>query len=461
MPSTNGTAPADVSKAPVSVELGEVGLRQQKGTITEEWMPQLQGPKARKVYRQMADNDTIIGSALYALGQLCRRADWRTVPADGRDEDDDTEFAESLRLDMSHSWDALIGEIMTGMPVYGFSPHEIIYKRRAGEQPTPGDSSRYSDGLLGWRKLPVRSQDTLDRWEFDVEGGLAGMWQRQTNSASVFIPIEKLALFRTSTARGNPEGRSVLRTPYRAWWFKARIEEQEAIGVEHDLTGIPHFELPEELLSPQPGPEQLAARQSFERIGKNLRRDEQAVLLTPLAYDQNGKERYRFSLLGSPGTSRVDTGPIIARHNQTIAMTLLADVILLGHEKVGTQALASSKVDLLAASLDTWLDGIAEVFNRHLLPRVFSLNGRPTGELPQYVPGSVKPDDVAATVEQIARLAQTGAPLWPDEGIMEWLSELVGFPKPDDRDLVPFGAPPAVPPPPPVMEVDETAVEGL
>jgi hypothetical protein len=453
--STNGATAHDTADPASEVfkglELGEVGLKQNRGRLSEEWQNVLRGEKGRKVYRQMSDNDPVLGPSLYALRQLCRRVEWRTVPPEDRDEDDpDTVFAESLRHDMSHSWSAMIDEIFTGMPVYGWQVHEVVVRRRKGEVPgRPGDSSRYSDGLIGWRKLALRKQDTLDHWEFDDEGGLSGMWQKQSGGNVVLIPVEQMALFRTTQAGGNPEGRSALRNAYRPWWFKTRIEEQEAIGVERDLTGIPWFQLPPELLDPNATGPHLAAKNGYEQVGKNLRVDEQAVLMTPLAYDSAGNKRYDFELIGSPGTHPIDTQPIITRHNQTMAMCLLADVILLGHEKVGTQALAVSKVDLLAASLDAWLDGIAEVFNRHLLPRIFGVNGRPTGELPTYEPQSVKPDDVAATVEMIAKLAQAGAPLFPDEGLEDWLAEEIGYPMPDHEAIVPMPEPT----PPPVVVV--------
>ena len=441
-PSSNGKTAEPVGKAPVpsavGLELGEVGLKEQRGVIHEEWMRALKGDRGREVYRQMADNDPVVGASLYGLRQLIRRAEWSTRPPDNAENldpdmvEEDVQFAESLRHDMSHSWEALIDEIMSGMPVYGWQTHEVVLKQRAGQLPdTPGQSSRYSDGLIGWRKMALRKQATLSRWQFDDTGGLAGMWQRQEEGGEVFIPIEKLGLFRTTQAGGNPEGRSALRNAYRPWWYKTRIEDYESIGIERDLTGIPHFELPEELLDPNATGGQRAALETFKTMGRNLRRDEQSVILTPLAYDERGNKRYNFELVSSPGSAHIDTTPVLTRHNQSIAMSLLADVILLGHEKVGTQALAVSKTDLLAASLDAWLQGIAEVFNRHLLPRIFSVNGKATGDLPQYVPAAVQPDDVNAIVEQINKLAQAGVPLFPDTEIEEWLAERVGYPAPD------------------------------
>ena len=45
------------------------------------------------------------------------------------------------------------------------------------------------------------------------------------------------------------------------------------------------------------------------------------------------------------------TGPIIERHSRHIAMTAMADFILLGHEAVGSFALADSKTDLFGVAL--------------------------------------------------------------------------------------------------------------
>lgn len=433
----------------VGFELGQTGLKEQSGVVNEEWLRSLTGQRGRAVLAEMRDNDPTVGAGLYGLSMLVRRADWRTTPPDDVPEDDpDVEFAESLRLDMSHSWSAMIGEIMSGMPVFGWQAHEIVYKRRSGENAQrPGDSSRYSDGLIGWRKMAVRAQETLVRWAFDESGGINGMVQRVGAAQEVFIPVEKLVLFRTSTARGNPEGRSALRNAYRPWYLKKRTEDSEAIGIERTLTGIPRFWLPAAVLDPAAQGNLLAQRTAFETIGKNLRRDEQASVFMPLEFDDKGNKRYDMDLITSPGGPTIDTAPVLTRYAQQIAMTLLADVILLGHEKVGTQALADTKIELLCASLDAWLDGIAEVFNRHALPRVFALNGRPTGVLPTYEPASVKPDDVAALVDALVKLSGAGAPLFPDRGLEEWLADKVGYPMPEEVDD------PLVnqPPPPPVL----------
>ena len=55
---------------------------------------------------------------------------------------------------------------------YGWSAHEIVYKRRAGKSKDPRLNSKYSDGPIGWRK-PDRAQETLWEWVYDDEDNLS------------------------------------------------------------------------------------------------------------------------------------------------------------------------------------------------------------------------------------------------------------------------------------------------
>jgi intein/homing endonuclease len=109
----------------------------------------------------------------------------------------------------SESWDDFISEVLS-MLTYGFSYHEIVYKRRIGPwEKNPSRHSKYDDGLYGWRKIPVRSQETLLRWVFDEKGGIRGFVQLAPPLyKTVFIPIEKSLLFRTGVHKGNPEGKA-------------------------------------------------------------------------------------------------------------------------------------------------------------------------------------------------------------------------------------------------------------
>ena len=62
-------------------EVGATGLKQYSGYINEEFLPELKGRQGTRVYREMSDNDPIIGAILFAIEMLIRNAGGRVEPA--------------------------------------------------------------------------------------------------------------------------------------------------------------------------------------------------------------------------------------------------------------------------------------------------------------------------------------------------------------------------------------------
>lgn len=394
----------------IFTEVGVSGLRQQGGVVDEERLRKLQGDRGRRIFREMADNDDLIGAILFAIEMMLRNVEWRVEPAtDDPDHVEVAEFFESLMDDMSHTWEDFVSETLT-MLVHGFAPHEIVYKRREGPaQSDPTRRSRHDDGRIGWRKIPLRSQDTLDRWEFDDDGGIKGMWQLPPSSGGlILIPIEKMLIFRTTSRKNNPEGRSVLRNAYVSWFRKKRIAEFEAIGVERDLAGMPIFYLPSQLFDPNASADVKSQLSEYQRIIENIKNDEQAGLILPAVFDENNNRLVEFTLAGTGSRRLFDTSAIISRYDRSIAMTVLADFILLGHEKVGSFALSSDKTSMFATALGAWLKEIAAVINRHAVPRLMNLNAFPTEATPSFVPGDLEKDDVSRFAEAVSKLTGMG-----------------------------------------------------
>lgn len=398
-------------------ELGESGLRRAGGMVLEEDLPRLQGRWGIQQYKEMSANDAIVGAILRAVDTFIRGMDWHTEPGGTSNEDMRTaDFIDEIREDMSHSWADLMSEVMT-MLSFGWSYFEIVLKRRQGDNRRPGLSSRYNDGRIGVRKLASRSQDSLERWIFDDEGGVAGMVQQQVqNLGSVSIPIEKSLLFRTVTRKGNPEGQSVLRNAWRSWRLKKRLEEIEGIGYERDLTGLPVAFVPPTILMSDASPQEVAIKNQLKKIVTGIRKDEQSGILFPQQYDHNGNLMYELKLLSTENNAgKNDPDTAIERYSRQIAMTVLADVILIGHQKTGSYALADSKTHLFSSSLGALADVAEAVFNRHLIPRLLRLNGLPTENPPQWKHGDVETMDLDELGKYIERLSKAGFPLFPTE----------------------------------------------
>jgi hypothetical protein len=416
------------------MEVGTSGLIQYGGKVQEDFLRQLQGRRGVANYREMADNDPVVGAILHAVEMLMRTVDWSVDASDVDDEQalSYAEFVAGCMQDMSHSWDDTISSILSFL-TYGFSVHEIVYKRREGpESKTP---SKFDDGAIGWKKLPIRGQSTIWDWDIDPNGGINGVTQQQMlgetfGRNNVFIPIEKMLLFRTTTKYNDPRGRSVLRNGFVPWYYKTKIQEIEAIGIERDLAGLPVAMVPPQLLSDNATSAETAALDAIKQLVRNIKRDEQEGIVFPLAYDPDtGNLAYDLKLLSTGGRRQFDTNAIIQRYDQRIAMSILADFILLGHQATGTQALSVSKIQLFLDSLSAWLSAIAEVFNQHGIPRLMRINGFDITKTPRMNFQSPDNIDLPALGAFIQQLAASGAPLFPDEELEGYLREAAGLPR--------------------------------
>lgn len=439
-------------------EVGSAGLRQWSGFVREEFLYQLQDRQGAAIYREMADNSPVIGAILFAIQSTMRKVEWRTVPADDTPAGQEmADFADSLRNDMSSAWEDAIIEDLT-MLTYGYAPKEIVYKRRLGRNPgrdLPG--SNYDDGRIGWRRIPLRGQDTIIKWFFDPNGQVLGLTQQPWVGPLVDIPIEKLLLFRPSHAKGNPQGRSILRNAYRSFYISKRIEEQESILFER-MNGVPVIKVPSQLMDTAKGTsaEAAAAQQAiemFKKIATNLRIDEQMGVVMPsdTFNGPNGPSNvamYSLELVapgGTGGRAPVTANETLTRHATNMLMSVMADFLTLGHGARGTQALAVSKVDMFFQAIEGYLNSIAAIYTRHGLRRIWDLNGLDPDLMPTYEPDLAQRIDLDVLGKYILALAQSGMAIFPNADIETAILDAAGLPDIQSPDLLDVMDTPQVP----------------
>lgn len=430
-------------------ELGSTGLQRTSGFVIDDFIDDLKGSRGRRVYREMSDNDPVVGALLFAIERLVLAIDWGVTPYSDHGKDikkkdqANADFLYECMNDMSESWNGMLSQILSFL-IYGFAFCEIVYKKRVSPTSKNGRTkSKYTDGKIGWRKVSLRAQETLWSWDFDDEGSVRGFNQQDPSVTRglVHIPIEKGLLFRTANARNNPEGRSFLRNAYRPWKFKKTIEEIEAIGIERDLAGLPVAYVPPSMLSSNATAAEVTARNAMQDLIRGIKRNQNEGILFPLAYDEQGRELYKLTLLSSGGTRQFNTDQIVARYDQRIAMVVLADFILLGHEKVGSFALGASKIDLFTSAVQQIAQSIADVFNDHAIPRLFALNGMPTDRLPKVKVGEITHVDLGVLGDFISKMASAGA-MQPDAELDNFLRDLANLPPRSEEEagMMPQGA---------------------
>ena len=373
----------------------------------------------------MSENDDTIGAILFSIEMLIRQASWDVQPGGTTPADEEArDFVLSCMDDMSDTWSDTISEILSFL-TYGWSAHEIVYKRRCGKRSDPQLRSKYTDGLIGWQKLPIRSQDTLYEWLYDDNDNIRGIIQNPPpDFGFIEIPVEKLLLFKTKSRKGNPEGRSILRNAYRDWYFKRRIQEIEGIGIERDLAGFPVLTAPEGLdIWNAEDPEMVAIKNAAENIVQNIRRDSLEGLVAP-----NGWE---LKLLTSGGQRQFDTSAVIERYDSRMAMTCMADFILLGHQNVGSFALSSDKTKMFSMAIGSYLDIICEVFNNQAIPALIDINGdyfSGITDYPTLTHGDVEDANLEKLGDYISKMITCGA-LIPDESVEDFVREQAGMPE--------------------------------
>ncbi len=115
-------------------EIGVSGLNRSGGHLFEEFLRELQGFRGMKIYREMSNNDAVIGAILFSFQYLARQVTWRVDPASEDEADKEkAEFVWGALNDMSQSWNETLSEIFSMLP-FGWTWLEVVLKTRNGDR---------------------------------------------------------------------------------------------------------------------------------------------------------------------------------------------------------------------------------------------------------------------------------------------------------------------------------------
>lgn len=428
-------------KQNVYIEKGWTGLNFMAGQIAEDPSYELRGRAGAEEYNKMRYQDPTVSGVLLALSLPIREAQWRVNPASDLEADREAaEFVESCLHDMSNSLDDVLTEAST-MFCFGWSFMEWTLKRRLGRSPGGSKaSSAHTDGRIGFRKIALRKQTSLWKWELADDGGILGMWQERLTSAPVFIPIEKALLFRTTKEGNNPEGLSILRPAYRDYRFKRDIERIEAIGLQRALMGVPVVTLGTgytDELTAATSSHEYKAKQILASLHKN---DSAGVI------EEGETLTFRFETPEMTGVTG-DSDRVIQRKDEGIARSALASWLLLGTREKGSYALARELGDMFFIAVSGYLQTISEVFTRWAIPTLFTYNPFPdiTG-YPEITTSINRRVDLEA-ISDIVNTLVGSAVITPDLALEQYIREVAGLPRKavviSDEDGVPEPVTPA------------------
>jgi hypothetical protein len=366
-------------------EVGYSGLRMFDGVTAEETMRELNFPRSNKVFKEMSYHPAI-NTALSLYNSMIGKATFRFIPpkdATAR-EIKQVEMVESMFIDMDRPIEEVMIDIMT-MATYGFCVLEKVYKIRKKSK-----GSLYDDGIVGIKKLAYRSQESIDKFEFDDDGNnivavkqnlslIADPYLRYSRRPhmEIILPREKFLLFNMGRNTSNPYGQSPLRDVYVPWKYLTSIEELEAMGVAKDLQGLPVLYLPAQYMSEDASPEQKAIFDQFKNVIRNLQQNSQSGVILPSAVDPDTRAQlFKLELLSTEGGKKsYDTTKVKDYYRAMIFIGMNADILLMGNTETGSFALGSLKSSLTGSFVESVLQRIVRVFNDDLIKQVYELNG--------------------------------------------------------------------------------------
>lgn len=397
-------------------EIGYTGIKTASGRILEEANRKLRFPQFIREVDEML-NDATIATGMQFTRMMLGRVKWKVVAPVGADAQqlERAKFIETCMHDMEHTWQQFIIELTNYIP-YGFSVHEKVWRKRLK---TAG--SKYNDGLVGWKKLPVRSQSTIDEWEFSDDGReilacyqstanltYMGMPSALSSNAKLRIPREKYLLFTADSRLGNPLGKSPLAAVWTQWRYRQEIEKIQAIAAARDLEGIPYIECPSAYMSSDASPDKQEVYNGLKKIAANFHFNAQSGLVFPSDVDSDTKQKlFSMKLLTSEGGGKQQIEETIKRLNSQILMALGADVLALGTDKVGSFSLAGAKTNIATMMLDYRLREIKDVLNNDLIKETFVRNGwsdtiLPTIEYEEF--DELEPDEASKAFQRLGSI---------------------------------------------------------
>jgi len=332
-----------------------------RGGLVRDIVPALgTRSQAIAIYEEMTNSDSAVDVSLRAAKTPVMGADYFVEPFDDSpDAKDVAEFVAFNLLEGTNAPFLMILEDALRMYEFGFSVFEKVYEQREwAPKRTMANRRKYT--ML--RKLAPRPTPTIQEIKYDDNGGPVAIVQSAVRAdgkpQKVEIPVEKLIIFSNNRRGGNLEGKSLLRTAYRPWFFKSQLYNIDGIQKERHGMGFPTIEL-------MPGYKDTDKAAALQMV-TNIRTNERGGAVLPPGW--------KLAFLELPGQP-VDVMRSIEHHNGNIMLNTMTQFLLLGVEgSGGGRATSGAHQDMFNKSLRYVANLICDAINLYCIPYLVGYN---------------------------------------------------------------------------------------
>lgn len=432
--------------------LGESGRQQASGILIEDdHNPELTGITGIRELDRMHRADADARGAVRMISNPILSSTWSVEPYGGDEADDAAlevaEFVEWAIFEhlgwRTHLWTAL--DVV--LPL-GHAPFEQVWELVD------------HDGTQRWACcLDLRLPRSVWRFWQDDAGRLEAIEQQTRGMGMVRIPAEQLVYYRLSPRGDNWRGESLLRSAYKHFHYKEKLELIAAIAEEKFAVGTP-IAYPPQSASDE-------AREALADILAGLRAHESGYVVSPWPHAQ----------FADPGTGAVieilqpssehDMVPILNYHSGKIAASVLQEFMRLGHANVGAKATAETQANPFMEFCEA-ISGtvIEDTINTQLIPRLVALNFPNAEGCPRLRASLIDQTTIAELSDAVSKLV-TAKAITVDGPLEDWLRDYMGMPTIDpqvregaeaaaDAAQQPEQPAPAADPSAPVLEPEQT-----
>lgn len=340
-------------------------------------------------------NNPIIGGVLRQITMFIRQVEWYLDPANASDEAVKIrDFYQNQLEKMDNLWPGETMPQILSFLTWGWSALEIIYQQ-------------LEDGHIGWKEWRLIPQETRWRWTFDDLGNATHLVQLDPQTfKEISIPLTKCLHVRDTARNNSPEGFTLLRVVYDAFFYRSGFQQLEGTLFER-YGGVQVARLPGDDISAN-----TDAYQEIKRIVTTLGINSQTGLVLASDRDPATNEFYQDFEIVSPasGATVPSADPIINRYANEIVGVFGAAVTRTGQDGSGSYALAEVQNEVFQRNMEAYLDLIGDNIQTQVFPALAAMpyNDFPKELIPTLRHGKIDKIKIKELGTYLVSLAQAG-----------------------------------------------------